>query len=463
MTFLHHIRRTLALGLPLAGAQVAQVLIGVTDTLMLGRYSVEALAAATLAHSLFFSLFILGSGFAYAVMPMAASAAELGDATRVRRATRMGMWLSAIYALAVLPLTIFSGPILRAMGQAPDLAADAQAYLRIAGFGLMPFLILTVLRSHLSALERARPILYATLAAVVLNAAINWLLIFGNLGAPELGLRGAAIASVAVQVASAAALGLYAARGPGMAAFEIWRNPHRPDWPAFAEIFRLGWPIGLTHLAETSLFAASALMMGWLGTVPLAAHGIAIQIASMIFVIHLGLASAGTVRVGQAFAARDRGRLGRAAGAAALVSGLTVLAATALYLGAGRWMVGLFIGADDPQAPAILAMGATLLIVAALFQLVDAGQVMALGFLRGMQDTRVPMIYAIGAYWALGIPASWLLGFPLGLGPVGIWLGLVIGLAAAAAALTGRFLRRMGRLGDGEAKQVLQNAGLSHR
>ncbi len=441
-TLSSHLKATLSLGLPLVGSQVAQILIGVTDTLMLGRYSVPALAAGTLGATVFFTIFVLGSGFANAVMPMSAQAVARSDETQARRVARMGLWLSLAFSLAVLPLFIWSGPIMQALGQAPGLAQDVQAYLHIAGFGIVPYLLMATLRSHLSALERTRIVLWATLVAVAVNIALNWVLIFGNLGFPELGLRGAAIASVAVQVTAFVVLAIYAAQGPGMARFELFRNIHRPDWPAFFQIFRLGWPIGLTGLAESGLFAASALMMGWMGTVPLAAHGIAIQIAALTFMVHMGLASAATVRVGHAFGRNDAEGLRRAAFAASLLSGAAVLGACVLYFGAGTVLIGAFIDHADPDAPAILALGVSLLTVAALFQLVDAGQVMALGFLRGMNDTRLPMIYALLSYWVLGIPASYLLGFTAGLGPHGLWLGLTVGLAAAAGTLGARFLRQ---------------------
>jgi MATE family multidrug resistance protein len=434
------ITQTLTLGLPLVGGQVLQMMIGITDTMMLGWYSVPALAAGTIAASVLFSILLLGAGFAFAVLPLASEAVGQGDAQATRRATRMGMWLSALYGVAVLPLFWFSGTLLLAIGQKPEVAAGAQAYLRVGGFGVLPALMTFVLRSHLSALERTRVTMWAILAAVVLNVAVNWLLIFGNLGFPEMGLVGAAVASVAVNVLTALILLLYATRAPGMASYDLLRNPLRPDWPVFARVFRLGLPIGLTHLSESGLFAASAVMMGWLGTVPLAAHGVAIQVAGLVFMVHLGFSQAVTVRVGQARGREDRPGLLRAAAAASILSLLAVILATALYFGAGPQIVSLFIDPADPAAPAILALGAHLLMLAALFQLVDAGQIMALGMLRGMQDTAVPMVYAMLGYWALGVPASYVLGFPLGLGPDGIWLGLCIGLAAVAVALALRFL-----------------------
>lgn len=436
-----HLRRTLVLGLPLVGSQLAQILIGLTDTLMLGRYSVPALAASTISTSFFFALFVLGSGFAVACMPMAASALGQDDEVRVRRIARMGLWLSLATGVIMAPLMIFSEPILLALGQQDTVAADAQSYLRVAGWGMIPALLTATFRSHLSALERTRIVLIATLVAAGLNIVLNWLLIFGNMGFPEMGLRGAALASVAVHVLTTLVLTLYATRGPDMARFDLLRNIHRPDWPAFGEIFRLGWPIGLTHVSESGLFTGSALMMGWLGTVPLAAHGVAIQIAALTFMVHMGLSSAATVRVGRAWGMGDGGALRRAAIAAGILSGIAVGLSLVLYLGFGEWIVSNFVDPTDPDAAAILTLGAHLLVLAALFQLVDAGQVMALGFLRGVQDTRRPMIYAIVSYWVLGIPASYVLGFPLGLGPDGIWLGLVVGLAAATLALMARFVR----------------------
>ncbi|MBM2577503.1 MATE family efflux transporter [Jannaschia sp. Os4] len=437
----HHLRRTLTLGLPLVGSFLAQILIGITDTAMLGRYSAEALAASALAHSSWFSLFILGSGFAFAAMSLVADAEGRGDTTTPRRATRMAAWWSVGFAVAVYPVFVLSEPLFRLAQQGDRLAADAADYLIIAGVGMLPALITQCLRSHLSALERTRIVLWATLAAAALNVGVNWLLIFGNLGFPELGLRGAAVASVFAHATATVVLALYAAKGPGMAAYRLFRNPWRPDPELLGRIARLGWPIGLTGVAETSLFFGAALMMGALGTIPLAAHGIALQIASASFVIHLGLSQAATVRVGRAFGAGAPDDLRRAAWAAVALSMVVVALTMAVFLLAGRDLAALFLDRSDPAADAVLDLAAMLVIVAGVFQLVDAVQVMALGFLRGLQDTRVPMLLAVASYFGIGIPASLVLGFALGLGALGIWAGMVLGLAAASGFLMVRFLR----------------------
>jgi MATE family multidrug resistance protein len=437
----HHMSATLKLGVPLIGGMLAQVAIGLTDTVMMGWYGVAELAAVALGASYFHVILILGMGFGLAVMPMVAAAHAKDDSTQVRRVTRMGLWIAILFSIVILPAFWFSGAILLALGQTPQIAADAQAYLRIAGWGIGPAVLMTVLRSHLSALEHARIVLWATLAGAVLNAAVNWVLIFGNLGAPELGLTGAAIASLGTHALITAILALYATYQRDLRAYTLFARFWRPDWDAFADVFRLGWPIALTLLAESGLFMATLIMMGWIGTIDLAAHGIAIQIASTTFMVHIGLSQAATVRAGQAWGRDDPANL-RLAGAAALIwSGLMVAFTVLAFLAIPDTLIGLFVDPDDPLRPQIIAIGVSLLAVAALFQLADAAQVMALGLLRGVQDTRIPMIYALISYWLIGLPCAWLFGFPLGLGGPGIWLGLVVGLALAGLSMMLRFWR----------------------
>ena len=441
-----HARGVLVLGLPLIGSHLAQIGLQVTDTLMMGWYSVEALAALVLGAMTFFTLFILGSGFAMAVMPLVAHAAAAGDDTELRRVTRMGMWLSAIYAVAILPLFWFSAPILRALGQDAAVAELAQDYLRVMGPGMLPALLVMVLRSYLAALERTQVQLWVTAAAALLNVPLNWVLIFGNLGAPEMGVQGAALGSLILQVLTLAALALYAYRLRQLRRHALFERLWRPDWPGFARVFRLGWPIGLTNLAEAGLFAASALLMGLIGTRELAAHGIAIEITSMIFMVHLGLSNAATVRAGRALGAGDVVGLRRGAAVATGLSLAVALATMVVYFSVPAQMVGLFLAPDDPDRGAVIAIGVSLLAVAAVFQLADAAQVMAVGLLRGLQDTRVPLVMAAFSYWLVGIPASWFLGIRLGLGGEGVWAGLVIGLVFAGVLLSLRFWRRVRRL-----------------
>ncbi|MBL9049553.1 MAG: MATE family efflux transporter [Tabrizicola sp.] len=436
-----HARETLVLGVPLIGSSLAQMALHVTDTVMVGWYGVVPLAAVVLGASSFFIIFVVGSGFAKAVMPMVAAALGREDETQVRRDTRMGIWLSIAYGILTLPIFWWSGPILLALGQDPEVSAIAQDYMRIVGFGLAPALVVTVLQSYLSALHRTQVVLWVTLAAVGLNIAVNWALIFGNWGFPEMGARGAAVATISTQVLSLIGLGLYAGLLPELKRFHLFQRFWRPDWQAMRQVWRLGLPIGLTGLAEGGLFQASALMMGWIGTVELAAHGIALEVAALTFMMHVGISSAATIRVARFDGQGDRVALRQAAKVAVVISLGIAVASVVLFLSIPEPIVALFLDLEKPESAAILAYGTMLLGLAALFQLADGIQVMALGLLRGVQDTRVPMWLAAVSYWLIGIPCSYLLAFPLGFGGAGLWLGLVVGLICAAGSLMWRFWR----------------------
>jgi MATE family multidrug resistance protein len=436
-----HARETLVLGIPLIGSSLAQMALHVTDTIMVGRYGVVPLAAVVLGASSFFIVYVVGAGFAKAVMPMVAAALGRGDEAQVRRDTRMGIWLSIAYGILVLPIFWWSGPILLALGQDPVVSSIAQSYMRIVGFGMVPALVVTVLQSYLSALHRTQVVLWVTLAAVGLNIVINWALIFGNWGFPELGARGAAVATISTQVLTLMSLALYVGLLPDLKRFHLFQRFWRPDWHALGQVWRLGVPIGLTGLAEGGMFQASALMMGWIGTVQLAAHGIALEVTALTFMMHVGISSSATIRIARFDGQGDRVALRRAAKVAVVISLGIAIASVVLFLAVPGPIVALFLDMQKPESAEILAFGVVLLVVAALFQLADGIQVMALGLLRGVQDTKVPLGLAAVSYWLIGIPCSYVLAFPLGYGGVGLWLGLVVGLFCAAGSLMWRFWR----------------------
>ncbi len=440
--FIIHARATLALGVPLIGSHLAQMALHVTDTVLLGRYGVTELAAVTIAGTAFFVVFIFGSGFAQALMPMVAVAVGKGDETEVRRDARMALWLSLGYGLLTYPLFWTSGHWLLALGQEPAVARQGQLFLRIAGPGMVPAVLVMTLKSYLSALGRTQVVLWVTLAAVLVNLGVGWTLIFGHLGAPELGVRGAAIATLSVQWVTFGILALYAQYQRDLRRFHLFSRFWRADWHALGRVFRLGWPIGVTGLAESGLFSAASVMMGWVGTVPLAAHGIAMQVASLAFMVHLGLSNAATVLAGRAAGAGDARALREIGQTAILLSAGLCVVGIVIFLSLPVQIISLFVDTSKPEAPLILVTGTGLLALAALFQLGDAMQVMALGLLRAIRDTKVPMWLAAGSYWGVGIPSSYILGFHFGLGGEGIWLGLCVGLLFASTSLMARFWLR---------------------
>ncbi|ARO14305.1 putative multidrug resistance protein efflux transporter [Ketogulonicigenium robustum] len=433
----------LALGVPLIASNLAQMIVNLTDTVLLGWYDVKALAAVTLAHALYTLLYLFGAGFAWAVMPLVAEAGVQGDETRVRRVTRMGIWLTLGFgALALVPM-MASGYLLRAIGQDPAMADMAHSYLRIVAFGLIFSLLVACLRSFLAALSHTAIVFWTTVIVASVNAVLVYGLIFGNFGLPALGMVGAAVGTTIAQAVGLLVLSVYAARK--LPRYHLFQRFWRPDFGAIREVLRIGLPIGLTNLAEGGLFSATAVLVGWIGTGQLAAHGIAMQISGMVFMLYMGLSQAATILAGRAYGQRDAAALRRVSQAAGIVTmGVLVIGVAVFVLFRGP-MVGAFISMDDPNRAEVLRIGMALLLMSALFQALDAMQVMALGLLRAVQDTTVPMLMAIFGYWCVGFPTSLVIGIWLGGGEVGVWVGLVAGLFVASVLMLSRYLRGLAR------------------
>lgn len=436
-----HFRATIKLGLPIVGAYLAQIAITTTDTIMIGWLGAVHLAGSVLGAQAFFFFLMLGSGFAHAIVPIAAQAQGRGDNRGVRRSVRMGFWITFIYcAVCMVPLW-FIEPILLAIGQEAEVVALSNAYMTVLQWSLFPALLTFVLRSFFVAVERPQIMLWTTVLAAVLNGFLNYALIFGNWGAPALGVVGAAWASFITTFAIFFIQCLYAAWQPMLKQLELFVRIWRADWPAFFEVLRLGWPISLTIIAEAGLFGASSLLMGWLGTIELAAHGIALQLASIAFMVPLGLSNVATVRVGQAFGREDHAGLSRAANTVMVIAAIWGILSALLFVLFPEPLSRLFLDQANPDAAAVLASSVVLLVFAAAFQLFDSLQAVAAGLLRGLKDTRIPMFMAVFSYWVIGVPAAYLLAFQFDFGGSGIWLGLAFGLFAAAILLGFRFYR----------------------
>ncbi|MGA1802514.1 MATE family efflux transporter [Rhizobium sp. HT1-10] len=434
-----HFRAALMLGVPLIGAQLAQLGINTTDVMIVGRLGAEQLAAMVLSAQFLFTILIFGSGFSIAVIPMVAQAYGRDDVISVRRSLRMGLWVSLGYWLVMQPAFYYSEDILLAAGQKPDVARLAAGYIAIGHFALLPASLYNVIRSLVSAIGRASIVLYVTIAMLVMNALLAYGLVLGHFGLPAMGLRGAAYVAVAVQTAGFLFIVGYVQSQVETRRYEIFVRLWRPDWHALWDVVRLGLPISVTILAEVSLFTAASLLMGRIGTIELAAHGIALQWASIAFMIPLGLSQAATVLVGVAQGRGDRAGVVRAAITVLILACSLSVTGGILFATMPEYFGSWFLDIRSPEAPQVLAYAAPLIVVAGIFQLVDGLQAIASGLLRGLKDARVPMIIALVAYWPIGFLLAWVLAFPLGLGGVGIWLGFLIGLAAAAIMLCARF------------------------
>jgi multidrug resistance protein, MATE family len=437
-------RATLALAWPLILTNVAQSLIHATDVVLLGWAGPNLLAAGTLGVNLYLAFLIFGMGLVTAAAPMIAR--ELGERSHsvrdVRRTVRQAMWAAVAVAVPVWIILWNSKAILIALGQDPGLAEGAQSFVRALQWGLLPYLFYLILRSFVSALEKPLWSLIVGLVAVAWNAFINYGLIFGKFGLPALGLLGAGIGSASANLFMFLGMALVVTRHPRFRRYRLFGRFWRADWERFRQVWRLGLPIAVTLALEITIFNAAVFLMGLIGAESIAAHAIAIQVAALSFMVPLGLAQAVTVRVGLAFGRRDRAGIARA-GWTALALGVGFMSLTALImLTMPGQLVAIFLDPADPVNGPVISLALSFLLVAAFFQIFDGAQVVGAGMLRGLHDTKVPMVYAALGYWVIGLAVALGLGFGLGWEGLGIWIGLATGLGVVAVLMIARWMRR---------------------
>lgn len=427
---------TLKLAVPIALTQLGQIAMMTTDLAFIGRLGGEAVAAAALAHTVFFVCFTFGMGLVSAVAPLAAQAFGARDPRMVRRSLRVGLWAALLISLPMMALPFHGEQILLALGQAPAAAQLAQQYLFGLAWCMLPGLWFLAIRGFMSAVNRPEPILYITLAAIPANALLVYLLLYGEWGLPQMGLFGAGLATSIVSAAMLlAALWFVAYRRPFrkyQALGHIWRM----DWGLMRQLVIVGAPISVAFLLEYGLFGAAGLLMGLIGTTALAAHQIALQVAAILFMVPFGIGMAATVRVGHAVGRRDAPAVKRA-GLVAIALGILFMSAMTLAVISGRFgIAGLFLGETSDAAAQLTA---TLLLVGSTFFVLDGVQTVAAGALRGMNDTRLPLLFATISYWLIGFVFAGVLGFRTPLAGVGVWIGLSCGTAVYATLLVLRF------------------------
>ena len=447
-TWRTHLIQTLSLSVPLVGIQVGQAAIGITDTVMVGQLGAEELAALVLATSFYFVLFIVGLGLCQAVLPLAAQAQGANDQILLRRTIRMGFWVATGYSGVAVMILFNTEAILLLLGQKPLTAAYAGRYIGIAQWALWPMLLFMNLRAFYTVLDRANIMFAINIVGVLANILLNYVFIFGHFGFPAMGIEGAAVATLGTSLLTLAGMIFLSVRDARMKTFDIYRRFWRADGEILRIIIRLGLPISMTLLAEVGLFTAASIMMGWIGTLELAAHGIVLQLATLTFMVPLGLSNVATTRVGLAYGRKNSEDLRRAAYTSLVLAVGFMASAALIFLIFPQQLIALFLDSADADTAAVVALAVPYLFLAALFQLADGTQSVAVGSLRGMQDTRMPMVIAVFSYWIAGLGTGYLLAFPGGLGGIGIWTGLALGLTLAAVLLLARFvLRKRLRIG----------------
>ena len=438
------LRATLRLSWPLAAANLLQMLTYAIDVIFIARLGDDQLAASALAVALFGLVLWALSGLTGAVAPVAA--AELGERApalrAVRRSVRMALWLALFSGTAGIAVCLLLGPLMRVTGQQPHIIAMAIEYNTLLVVSLVPMLFCNVLRSFVSTLDRPIFATAITAGGIFVNALANYAFIFGNLGAPELGLKGAAVATIFTTLTTLAAYVVAVRLDKKLHRYHVFGRWWSPDWARLMHIVRVGTPIALTITAEAGIFGAAAFLMGNIGASQLAAHTVALQIAALAFQVPFGVGQAATIRVGYFYGARDPEGVKRA-GWTAIVVGTGFMALTALAMVIiPKPLIAIYVDPWDPKNAVLVGFALQYIVIAAAFQLVDGMQAVAAGALRGLQDTRIPMWIAAFAYWVPGIGTSLVLGFMTPLEGVGVWIGLATGLTVAAVLLGWRWHRR---------------------
>jgi len=436
ISFWREAKITLILAIPIIVGQVSQMLMGVTDSVMIGRVGAVPLAASALAGNLFGMFFVVGLGLLLPVTVLVARARGGGEPQRCSELLRHGCWLALGFGLIETLVMLGLGQQLGRFGQPPEVVAAVGTYFNLIAISLIPSLLFQVFRQYAESLGQPRLPMVVMLGGVIANVILNWILIYGRWGVPALGLDGAGWATLLSRILVLVVIVVWLARDIRFAEFwpERWMTRISPT--RLREMLRIGIPASGQLLFESGAFAAAAIMMGWLGTVPLAAHQIAISCAAVTFMFLLGLSMAVSIRVAEAVGAGERNRL-RSIGFGGLAVGTILMTGFALVF---------FVGADVIAArfvsdPEVIATAGNLLIVAGIFQIFDGGQVVGSGALRGLTDVRVPTLITFVAYWVIALPGGYALGFAGGFGGFGIWLALAAGLAFAAVLLAARYAR----------------------
>ncbi|MFA6266687.1 MAG: MATE family efflux transporter [Pseudolabrys sp.] len=448
--WLHEFKATAKLATPIALTQLGQVAMMTSDLMLIGRLGDTALAGAALAHIILFVGFVLGMGLMSAVSPLAAQAYGAREPRMVRRALRVGLWAALMIGVPMTGAMSMGEDFLRALDQNEQAARLAGQYLMGLGWCLVPGWWFIALRGFMGAVNRPEPALWITLVAIPVNLLLAYALIYGAFGMPRLDMLGAGVATTTINLGMCAAALWVAYTQRPFRKYQVLGRFWRIDWTLLGRLFVIGGPIAGAFLLEYGLFAIAAILMGWISTTALAAHQIALQVASILFMAPFGISMAATVRVGHAVGRRDA-MATRRAGFAAIALGAAFMATMVVVVLMTRQVIPLaFLDASAPDAGATLALAATLLASGSTFFIADGVQTITAGALRGLNDTRVPLMFAALSFWGIGFGTSYTLAFGAGFGAVGIWIGFTVGLGLYAVLLLWRFngLTRRGYMPD---------------
>lgn len=440
-----HVKQSWSLAYPVMLSQLSHVMVGVTDSIMVGHVGATSLAASSLANVIFNLLLLFGIGVSYAITPLVATAEGENDSTTVSDTLRHGLMIALVNGLILIVIVLLCRPLLYYLDQPEDVVQLAIPYLSILAFSLLPVLIFQSFRQFAEGLSNTRIAMIIMLGSVMLNVLLNYLLIYGHAGLPALGLNGAGWGTLISRIAMMFAIVAYIY-------FAKQFNPYRTGLAIgnysiklFKRLLNIGIPAGMQFIFEVAAFDFSAIMMGWLGTDTLAAHQIAINLATISYMTTSGLASAATIRVSNELGKRNFKKLKDVAYTLILIALVFMTLWAILFIVARNLLPTIYIANAD-----VIAIASPLIVIAGFFQLSDGLQVVCTGALRGLQDVKIPSVFVFIAYWVIGLPLGYYLGFKAGLGSVGIWYGLLIGLTLTAIALFFRFRMLLHKLSSNQ-------------
>jgi len=432
-----HIVSTFQLAYPVIIGQLGIIMMGVVDSLMVGKLGAAPLAASALGGSSAFIVLIIGIGVSYAVTPLVAIAVGAGRFEDCGIYFRQSLLVNSILSIIIAVIIYFAADLIKYFDQPVEVQNQAVDYMRIIGLSSIPLLLFQTYKQFIEGLSIMRPAMIITLIANLVNVFANWLLIYGNLGFPALGLNGAGWATFASRAFMALALMGFVMNNKFFKKYDVSFHFKSINWTVIKKILSLGLPSGIQYFFEVGAFSFAVVMVGWLGTKQLAAHQIAINLASISFMAVLGISVAGSIRVGNAVGMKEITETRRAGFTAILLGASTMLGAGIIFIVFRNYLPTLYVNDE-----VVISYASSLLIIAALFQLSDGTQAVGIGVLRGLTDVKIPTAITFIAYWIVGLPVGYLLGFNLELGVQGVWIGLLLGLTTSAILLTLRFNSR---------------------
>ncbi|HAB53525.1 MAG TPA: MATE family efflux transporter [Ignavibacteriales bacterium] len=434
LTYKKHLTSTLTLAIPVIIGQLGLIMMGVVDSLMVGELGADYLAAAALANHIVILILIIGLGVSMAVTPLVAISigAEKHDEAQIL--FKQSIVVNCCFGITMTILIVVASELICYLNQPPLVVKYASSYTKILGISIIPWMIYQSYKQFIEGLSITHPPMVVTLVANVVNAIVNWILIFGNLGFPRLELDGAGIATSSSRIFMMIVIILYVTKSNRYKEYDVSLIVRKFNINAIKKILRLGLPSGFQYFFEVGAFSFAVVMVGWLGAKSLAAHQIAINLASISFMAVTGISAAGGIRVGNGVGRGDIKET-RKAGFSAIILGASIMfCAGLIFIFFRNSLPKLYISDDE-----VITIASSLLVIAAVFQIFDGTQAVGIGILRGLTDVKFPTMITFIAYWVISLPIGYLLGFTFEMGTQGVWIGLLIGLASSAIMLSLRF------------------------